>query len=139
MIDGTAYTMAAAYDGNSRLTQVTYPSGFVAHFGYNSLGYANQLSDGGAQTFWTLTGMDAEQHVTLQTSGNGVATTRGFSAPTGRLRSAVCGPGNAVQSSSYTYGLLGNPLSRTDDTSNLSASFPYDPLNLLLTTTLRNN
>jgi RHS repeat-associated protein len=41
-----------------------------------------------------------------------------------------------VQSSSYTYNLLGNPLSRTDDTSNLSESFTYDPLNRLLTATV---
>ena len=29
-IDAVAYTMAAAYDGNGRLSQVTYPSGFAA-------------------------------------------------------------------------------------------------------------
>src|SRR5260370_36971182 len=125
MIDGTAYTMAAAYDGNSRLTQVTYPSGFVAHFGYNSLGYANQMSDGGAQSFWTLNGMDAEQHVTLQTSGNGIATTRSFSATTGRLLGVTAGSANSVQNLSYTYDLLGNVLNRTDATSSLSESFTY--------------
>jgi RHS repeat-associated protein len=138
-IDGTAYTMAAAYDGNGRLNQVTYPSGFVASYGYNSLGYANQLSGGGAQTFWTASGMDAEQHLTQQTSGNGIATTRSFSATNGRLLSITSGPGNAVQSSSYTYDLLGNPLSRTDDTANLSESFTYDPLNRLLTATVSAN
>jgi len=138
-IGGTAYTMAAAYDGNSRLTQVTYPSGFAANFAYNNLGYANQLSDGGAQAFWTLNSMDAEQHVTLQTSGNGVATTRGFSATNGRLLSVAAGASNAVQNLSYTYDLLGNPTNRTDNTSNLSESFTYDPLNRLLSATVSSN
>ncbi|WP_334502578.1 polymorphic toxin type 28 domain-containing protein [Bradyrhizobium sp. AZCC 1678] len=135
-IDGTTYTMGAGYDANGRLSQVTYPSGFVASYGYNSLGYANQLSDGSAQTFWTANGIDAEQHLTQQTSGNGIVTTRTFSATTGRLQSIAAGAGNSVQSSAYTYDLLGNPLSRTDDTQNLSESFTYDPLNRLLTATV---
>jgi uncharacterized protein RhaS with RHS repeats len=66
-IDGTAYTTAAAYDGNGRLNQVTYPSGFVASYGYNSLGYANQLSDGGAQTFWTAS---VQSSSTVRYAGN---------------------------------------------------------------------
>jgi RHS repeat-associated protein len=135
-IDGVTYTMGAGYDANGRLSQVTYPSGFVASYGYNSFGYANQLSDGNAQTFWTANGLDAEQHLTQQTSGNGIVTTRTFSATTGRLQSIAAGAGNSVQSSAYTYDLLGNPLSRTDDTQNLSESFTYDPLNRLLTATV---
>jgi RHS repeat-associated protein len=135
-IDGSTYTMGAGYDANGRLNQVTYPSGFVASYGYNSLGYANQLSDGSAQTLWTANGLDAEQHLTQQTSGNGIVTTRAFSATTGRLQSIAAGAGNSVQSSSYTYDLLGNPLSRTDDTQGLSESFTYDPLNRLLTATV---
>jgi RHS repeat-associated protein len=135
-IDGVTYTMGAGYDANGRLSQVTYPSGFVASYGYNSLGYANQLSDGSAQTLWTANGLDAEQHLTQQTSGNGIVTTRTFSATTGRLQSIAAGTGNSVQSSAYTYDLLGNPLSRTDDTQNLSESFTYDPLNRLLTATV---
>jgi RHS repeat-associated protein len=135
-IDGATYTMAAGYDANGRLSQVTYPSGFVASYGYNSLGYANQLSGSGAQTFWTANSMDAEGHLTLQTAGNGIATTRGFSASTGRLLSVAAGSGNTVQNSTYSYDLLGNPLSRTDGTSNLSESFTYDPLNRLLTATV---
>jgi RHS repeat-associated protein len=138
-VGGTTYAMSAAYDANSRLTQVTYPSGFAANFDYNNLGYANQLSDGGAQTFWTLNSMDAEQHVTLQTSGNGVATTRGFSATTGRLLSVAAGASNAVQNLSFSYDLLGNPTNRTDNTSNLSESFTYDPLNRLLSATVSSN
>ena len=140
MIDGTAYTMAAAYDANSRLSQVTYPSGFAASYHYNSLGYANQLTDGStAQAYWTANALDAEQHLTQQTSGNGIVTTRGFDAATGRLLSVNAGPGNAVQSLSYTYDRLGNPLSRADNAVNLSESFTYDPLNRLLSATVSTN
>ena len=134
-IDGNTYTMTAGYDGNGRLSQITYPSGFVATYGYNSLGYANQLVDSTAgQTRWTANAIDAEQHLTQQTSGNGIVTTRSFSNTTGRLLSIAGSAG--VQSMSYTYDLLGNPLSRTDDPANLSESFTYDPLNRLLTATV---
>ena len=139
-IDGAVYTMAAAYDADSRISQVTYPSGFVASYHYNSLGYANQLTDGSsAQTYWTADALDAEQHLTQQTSGNGIVTTRGFEAASGRLLSVAAGVGNSVQSLSYTYNLLGNPLSRTDNTVNLSESFTYDPLNRLVSATVSTN
>ena len=41
-----------------------------------------------------------------------------------------------MQSQSYTYDLLGNPLSRSDANTNLSESFTYDALNRLTSTTV---
>ena len=41
-IASTDYTFRAGYDANSRLSSVTYPSGFVAGYSYTSLGYAQQ-------------------------------------------------------------------------------------------------
>jgi YD repeat-containing protein len=41
-ISGTTYTFAAAYDANSRLSQLTYPSGFALSYTYTNLGYARQ-------------------------------------------------------------------------------------------------
>ncbi|WP_298363011.1 RHS repeat-associated core domain-containing protein [uncultured Bradyrhizobium sp.] len=136
-IDGASYVMAAAYDSNSRLTKVTYPSGFTARYGYNSLGYANQLlDDATGQVHWTTNAMDAEGHLTQQTAGNGLATVRTFSATTGRLSAIVTGSAGAVQNLSYTYDRLGNPLSRSDANTNLSESFGYDALNRLTTATV---
>ena len=65
----------------------------------------NQLADGSAQTFWTANAIDAEQHITQQTAGNGVVTSRSFSALNGRLLSLAAGSGNSVQNSAYTYDL----------------------------------
>ena len=136
-VDGTAYTMGATYDAYSRLSKVTYPSGFTARYGYNSLGYANQLlDDATSQVHWTANAMDAESHLTQQTAGNGLVTVRSFNATTGRLTNVSTGSGNAVQSQSYTYDLLGNPLSRSDANTNLSESFAYDALNRLTSATV---
>ncbi|MGA2287765.1 MAG: hypothetical protein ABSG20_04840 [Bradyrhizobium sp.] len=74
-IDGATYTFTAAYDGNSRLTSVSFPSGFTVK--YTNLGYANQMLDAtSGAAYWTLNAMDAEAHILQQTSGNGLVTTR---------------------------------------------------------------
>jgi RHS repeat-associated protein len=136
-IDGATYTMGAAYDANGRLNTVSYPSGFTAKYGYNTLGYANQLQDNATnQVHWTANAMDAEQHLTQQTAGNGLVTTRSFNVTNGRLSSIATGSGSAVQNLSYTYDQLGNPLSRSDANTNLSESFTYDGLNRLTSTTV---
>ena len=75
--------------------------------------------------------MDAESHLTQQTAGNGLVTVGSFNATTGRLTNVSTGSGNAVQSQSYTYDLLGNPLSRSDANTHLSESFTYDALSRL--------
>ncbi|WP_291849246.1 RHS repeat-associated core domain-containing protein [Bradyrhizobium sp.] len=135
--DGATYVMGATYDAHGRLSKVAYPSGFTARYGYNNLGYANQLLDDATnQVHWTANAMDAEQHLTQQTAGNGLVTTRSFSATTGRLTGIGTGGGNAVQNLSYTYDPLGNPLSRSDANTSLSETFTYDALNRLTSATV---
>jgi len=138
-IDGATYVMGATYDAQSRISKVSYPSGFTARYGYNSLGFANQLSnDANSQAYWTANTMDAEGHLTQLTSGNGLVTDRTFEATTGRLSSLTTGSGagTAVQNLGYTYDRLGNPLSRTDANTNLSETFTYDTLNRLTSSTV---
>ncbi len=135
-IDGATYTMGATYDANSRLIKVSYPSGFTARYGYNSLGFANQLQDDAtSQGFWTANAMDADGHLTQQTAGNGLVTTRGFDPLTGRLTSVATGTGSAVQNLSFGYDRLGNLTSRSDANTSVSESFNYDGLNRLTTST----
>jgi RHS repeat-associated protein len=139
-ISGTAYTFSAAYDGNGRLSSVTYPSGFIAKYSYNSLGYSDQLADGTtSQVHWTLNALDAEQHITQETSGNGIVTTQSFDPETGRLLAANAGYQNAVQNFSYSYDTLGNLLSRVDGNENLSESFTYDALNRVTSAAISSN
>ena len=96
-VNGTTYSMAATYDGNSRLTSVSYASGFVAKYAYTSLGYTNQLIDSASGiAYWTANAMDAEQHLTQQTSGNGLVTTRAFSL-TMRLNGSIRSVSAAVE------------------------------------------
>jgi RHS repeat-associated protein len=80
--------------------------------------------------------MDVEGHLTQQTAGNGLVTTRSFSATTGRLNAIATGAGGAVQNLAYSYDLLGNPLLRSDANTSLSESFAYDGLNRLTSATV---
>jgi hypothetical protein len=58
--------------------------------------------------------MDAEAHITKKTAGNGLVTTRSFSATTGRLASIGTGNNNTVQNFVHTYDLRGRQSEGTD-------------------------
>lgn len=143
-INNVEYTFTATYDINGRLSVVNYPSGSSVQYTYNSRGYANQLSDSyTGNALWTLNSLDAEQHITQETAGNGVVTSKGFSLTTGRLLTvdaAVNGStDNAVQNLSFGYDPLGNLTSRTDGNENFTESFQYDPLNRLTQASINTN
>jgi RHS repeat-associated protein len=135
--DGSLYTIAAAYDANSRVSAVTYPSGFAVNYLYTNLGYSRQLADAvTGVAYWTANARDAEQHLTLQTAGNGIVTTQGYDAPTGRLTSIAAGTSNAVANFAYTYDVLGDLTSRADANTSLSETFAYDALDRLISSTV---
>ena len=136
-IDGATYVMGASYDANSRLTKISYPSGFTARYDHTSLGDTSQLlDDATGQSYWTPYSVDAEMRVTQDTYGNGLTTIGSFDVSSDRLTGIVAGSGGAVQNFSYTYDRRGNPLSRSDANTNLSETFVYDALNRLTSSTV---
>jgi len=133
--NGPTQIFAATYDAANRLSTVSYPSGFAATYTYTSLGYAQQLTDAATgQVYWTANARDTELHLTQQTAGNGVVTSQGFDAATGRLNTILADAGNIVENFSYTYDVLGNVLIRADTNQNLTETFSYDDLNWRLST-----
>ena len=131
-VNSASYIFSAGYDSNGHLSNVTYPSGFIAHYSYNALGYSNALTDGVTNAVhWTLNTLDAEQHITQQTSGNGVVANQSFDPKTGRLLSVGAGFQNGVENLTFTYDGLGNLVGRSDGNGSFSETFTYDPLNRL--------
>jgi hypothetical protein len=125
-------TITSAYDANSRVSSVTYPSGFAVAYAYNATGYQTQLSNAAtSQPFWTANARDAELHLTQQTAGNGVVTSQTFDANTGLLSGITAGSAGGVASFGYSYDTLGKLLQRTDANTGLSETFGYDSLNRL--------
>src|SRR5262249_38899152 len=94
----------AGYDTNGRLILLVSSSGLAVSYGYTSQGYVQQLSDAhSGQVFWTANARDAELHLTQDTAGNGVVTSRTFDPTNGRLTNIRAGTSNAVAAFDYTY------------------------------------
>ena len=107
---------------------------------YNAYGYVHAIerSEDGAATalaVWQAQAMDAELRVTQEVLGNGIVTTRGYNAYTGRLNTITSGPGASHQNDSYDYDEIGNLSSRAQlaatSGSAVSETFAYDELNRL--------
>lgn len=87
--------------------------GVAFTYGYNGFGDLKQIRHG-ATVDWQAITADALGHVTQESLGNGLITTRGFDANTARLNTIQTGPrGSAsVQNDAYTYDALGNLATR---------------------------
>jgi YD repeat-containing protein len=99
IVEGTTYSYTPAYDTtDQRLQTLTYPSGFVAKYVYDSYGYLTQIQDNASgNAVWTANSVDAEGHVTAQTAGHGthtMASTATYDANTGNVL-GICASTNA--------------------------------------------
>jgi len=134
-IGGTQYTSGATFDANGRLSTLTYPSGLVLTYTYTSLGYLSTVSNG-TTTYWQANARDAEMHLTQQTLGNGVVTSRTYNANTSKLSTVQAGASNAIANLSFAFDSIGNLTSRSDANSSLSETFGYDNENRLTSSTV---
>jgi RHS repeat-associated protein len=134
------YVVSYDYTDDGRPLALYYPSGLVLQNTYTSLGYLQKVVDGNtpATVYWKAEAMDAEGHVTQQTTPlNAITTINGFDPQTGRLTSTKTGASGsgtyAVQNVVYHYDTLGNLDSTTDTAAQASAVYGYDELNRLHT------
>ena len=88
-IDGNVYTSTTGYDGASRVSSITYPSGFAVDYVYNTYGYQTLLTDSSSGlAYWTANARDARNSVDVvwpknshcKTSWAVYATQRGLAA-----------------------------------------------------------
>ena len=92
-VNGATYTMGAAYDANSRLSQVSYPSGL-----HGRLRLQQPRLCQPARRHQHRPGLldrqcaRCREHLLRQTAGNGLVTTRGFDPATGRLTASRPAP-----------------------------------------------
>jgi RHS repeat-associated protein len=139
----SSFTYTSAYNGtNGKIDTVSYPSGFVEKYLYNSpYGYLCRLTDNGgghtctttadSHVLFTVNTRDAEMHLTQSTAGNGVVTNQAFDPRTGLIQTQRAGGSGAVASFDYAFDTIGNLTARTDHDAGFSEGFCYDGLNRL--------
>jgi len=142
-VGATTYTSSVSYTSDGRTNTVTYPSGVLSlqNVYANSLGFLQKVVNAASPSsvHWTLTGADAEGHITGQTFGNNnapnVSTSSSSVYDAKGLRQTVAGVGNALQNVSYDYDLSGSLTTRNDAITGVNASYTYDALNRIQTET----
>ena len=135
---GSAYTVSTSYNSDGRAETLTYPgSSLKLKNVYTALGYLKQVinADAPSSVYWKAEVMDAEGHLTQQTTGNLITTLNTFDPQTGSLKTTKAGASGsgtyAVQNVSYNYDTLGNLTSTSDSAAGASATYSYDNLNRL--------
>ncbi|MBL4775975.1 MAG: hypothetical protein JKY87_08000, partial [Mariprofundus sp.] len=83
---------------------------------------------------WQADTMDEFGHLTSESFGNGVTTTRHYDAVRGTLMSLQStSGGSSIQDWNYDYDAIGNMKFRADNVVGYTENFTYDNLNRLLT------
>lgn len=112
-----------SYDDYSRPTKIEYPSTLEVTLDYNSYGYFEEYKDG-SNSLSKITSADGFGNVTGLSLGNGLSTTRGYDADSGRLESITTG---SIQDNEYVWRSNGSLHSREQGST--VETFTYDDLN----------
>lgn len=136
--DTGPYVFDYGYDGNGRLSTISYPNLTVTNE-FTSRGYLNKVKKG-STTLQHNTAYDAFGNVTAMSYGNGIQTTHGFDPETGRLTSIATGTASlpkSVQDLIYEWQTDGSLDKRIDKrgtsstSDDLTETFVYDKLGRL--------
>ncbi|WP_372776639.1 FG-GAP-like repeat-containing protein [Mangrovibacterium sp.] len=131
----TALATGFTYDSKGRLETRTHPSGIVETNHYNSYGYLDYISAGGA-TRYTITAMNERQQVTAATFGSSLYGTYGYDSYGYPTYSKAQNSGSYRQDYRYSFNpVTGNLNSRENYLKSKSESFTYDNLDRLQTVT----
>lgn len=128
----TTYTYGIAYNSDGRIDTVTYPSGFVAKYVYQTTyGQLSQIKDNASGTvLYTVNSRNAELSLTSSTAGNGVTTANTYDVMD-RITNIRAGTSDAIAALDYAYDLVGSLKYRSDNYQGIYERFCYDGLNRL--------
>jgi len=125
---GNTYHTYYAWDGDDRLTQITYPTGQVVAYSHDAQGRIQGVTLDGANVV-TARSYRGDGRLLSQTWGNGLAETRTYNG-LGLLATYSLG---SVESESFTYDAAGNLTSRSR--SSWTLGYGYDALDRLTSDT----
>ncbi|MBR4793875.1 MAG: hypothetical protein IK038_09465 [Bacteroidaceae bacterium] len=128
----TYYFTSYAYDYASRVSSVTYPTGFQMNKEYTTTGHLSLLSDGNNLPLWRTLRKNAAGQIESYMTGDSLITNRKYDPETGRLLEILTLNGNdTIQENSYEYDKIANLAARTDHIHGMREDFIYDRLNRL--------
>ena len=124
----TSYT----YDFASRVSSVTYPTGFQMNKEYTTTGHLLSLTDSNHLPLWMTLRKNAAGQIESYMTGDSLVTNRSYDPETGRLLEILTLNGNdTIQENSYDYDIIANLAARTDHVHGMREDFIYDKLNRL--------
>ncbi|MDP5211227.1 SpvB/TcaC N-terminal domain-containing protein, partial [Microbulbifer sp. 2205BS26-8] len=129
------YQYHYAYDGQGRISSLTYPSGVSAHYAYNSRGYLHKITDG-TRDLKVFGRKNARLQTEEAVFGNGVVTVKTYGRENGRLQGLLTAGASEIQDNNYRWRSNGTLESRQVYGAGNTAQkevFAYDALNRLET------
>lgn len=133
---GTSYQTHYTYDNASKITSITYPSGFVVNHYHTSEGYLKSITDSQSKTLWKVSEANALMQPTKIITGNGSVSLYDYDENTYRLTSIhTTLDDKVIQDYTYQYNDYSNMTHRDDRKNGHSESFTYDMLNRLKSVT----
>lgn len=129
-ISDRTFTTSFTYNQQNKVDTITYPSGFRVKNVYNQEGTHIGVKDiATGQTLWSLDSLNSRGQIVREILGNGLATHTQYDAATGFLTGRTT---QGVQNWTYAYNAAGNLVERKDHRRNLTETFEYDGLDLLV-------
>lgn len=128
----TYYFTSYTYDFASRVSSVTYPTGFQMNKEYTTTGHLSSLTDSNNRPLWRTLRKNAAGQIETYMTGDSLITKRSYEPETGRLLEILTLNGNdTIQENSYEYDKIANLVARTDHVHGMREDFTYDRLNRL--------
>ncbi|MCB1236481.1 MAG: VCBS repeat-containing protein [Verrucomicrobiae bacterium] len=133
-IGNLQFVTGTTYDAYSRVSVITYPTGFAIRNEYNARGFLAAVRDAHTGAiFWSAGSYNHRGQLTRETFGNGLVSDRTYDPDTGWLTGIATGAAGTplVQELAFGYNALGNLTSRIDPLHNIYETFGYDDRNQL--------
>lgn len=139
LLSQPTFEFSYQYDGASRPSVITYPSGFSVKAKYNAVGYrVGMANPSSGYDYWSSSETDVFGQVVKEHFGNGVSTRRGYTDAQGFLESLETTlEGSVIQERQYEHDTAGNVHSRSTalDGQSIKEIFSYDKLDRLTNAT----
>ncbi len=129
VIDDNTFNTSYSYNGKNKLDVITYPSGFQVKNNYTNDGYLLSVTsnDSNSKAYWKAGNTNARGQLESEEFGNGVIVSTTYNTTGALTRTFASG----LFDKTYTYDVVNNLQSRTDEIRSMTENFEYDELNRL--------